>query len=125
MYSETAIEHFRHPQHAGEMENPDAVGEEGNMKCGDVLRLYLRVTDGIIADAKFQTYGCIAAIAASDMICEMVRGMKLDDALKITAKDVVNELGDIPPVKFHCSILGMEALKNAIADYRKKHPKEL
>jgi nitrogen fixation protein NifU and related proteins len=122
MYSETTIEHFRNPKHAGEMPDADGVGEEGNMKCGDVLKLFIKVSNGIIKDAQFQTYGCIAAIASSDMVCELVIGKTLDDALKITSKDVASQLGDLPPVKYHCSVLGMAALKNAIADYRKKHP---
>jgi nitrogen fixation protein NifU and related proteins len=121
MYSETTIEHFRNPKHAGEMKDADAVGEEGNMKCGDVLKVFIKVKDNVITDMKFLTYGCIAAIASSDMVCDMAIGKTLDEALKITPKDVAEKLGALPPVKFHCSVLGMSALKNAIADYRKKH----
>lgn len=125
MYSETTIEHFRNPKHAGEMTDADAVGEEGNMKCGDVLKVFLKVKDNVITDMKFLTYGCIAAIASSDMVCEMAIGKTLDEALKITPKDVADKLGVLPALKFHCSVLGMASLKNAIADYRTKHPQEL
>jgi nitrogen fixation protein NifU and related proteins len=125
MYSEVTIEHFRHPKHAGEMEDADGIGEEGNMKCGDVLKLYIKVSYNTITDAKFQTYGCIAAIASSDMVCDLIIGHSIEEALKLTPKDVADQLGTLPPVKYHCSVLGMAALKNAIADYRKKHPQKL
>ncbi|MFH1181517.1 MAG: iron-sulfur cluster assembly scaffold protein [Candidatus Woesearchaeota archaeon] len=120
MYSETTIEHFRNPKHAGEMTDADAVGEEGNMKCGDILKVFIKVKDDVITDMNFLTYGCIAAIASSDMVCEMAIGKTLDEALKITPKDVADKLGVLPAIKYHCSVLGMSALKNAIADYRKK-----
>jgi nitrogen fixation protein NifU and related proteins len=120
MYSDTTIDHFRNPRHAGEMKDADAIGEEGNMKCGDVLKVFLKVEKDVIKDMTFQTYGCIAAIASSDMVCEMAIGKSLDDSLKISPKDVAEKLGTLPPVKFHCSVLGMAALKNAVLNYRKK-----
>ncbi len=120
MYSKKVIEHFTNPKFAGEMKNPDAVGEVGNVKCGDVMRIYLKIKDNVIVNIKFLTYGCAAAIAASDAMCKLAKGKTLDKALKITAKDIAKELGDLPPQKFHCSVLGTDALKKAIEDYRKK-----
>jgi nitrogen fixation protein NifU and related proteins len=120
MYSEKTVEHFKNPKHVGEMKDADGVGEEGNMKCGDVMKMFIKVKDNVITDIKFQTYGCIAAIAASDVMCDLALGKTLDDALKLTYKDVVNELGELPTVKVHCSVLGTQALKKAIEDYKKK-----
>ncbi len=122
-YTKKTIEHFKKPKFAGEMKNPDAVGEVGNIKCGDVMKIFLKVEDDIIKKVKFQTYGCIAAIAASDAMCEIVKGKKLDDALKITYKDINKELGDLPLIKYHCSVLGTQALKKAIENYKKKNKK--
>ena len=102
------------------MENADAAGEVGNMKCGDVMRFYIKVKDSVITDIKFQTYGCVAAIAASDMLCELAKGKTLDAALKITDQDIATALGKLPPIKFHCSVLGQQALKKAITNYTKK-----
>jgi len=119
VYSEKTLERFKEPKFAGEMEDADAVGEAGNMKCGDVMRFYLKVNENVITDIKFQTYGCVAAIAASDMLCELAKGKTLDEALAITDQDVADALGKLPPIKFHCSVLGKQALKAAIEDYRK------
>ncbi|MBN2454903.1 iron-sulfur cluster assembly scaffold protein [Candidatus Woesearchaeota archaeon] len=123
MYSQKIIEHFTKPKYVGEMDNADGVGQVGNPRCGDVMKIFIKVNNGVIKDIRFQTYGCIAAIAASDMVCELVKGKKLDDALKVTPQDVASQLGDMPPIKFHCSILGMSALKEAVDDYRKKSEK--
>jgi len=121
MYTKKVLKHFANPKNAGCMKDSSGVGEVGNVRCGDILRLYIKVKDNKIVDAKFKTYGCVAAIAASDMLCEMVKGKTLEEAEKITNRDIVNALGDLPAVKTHCSILGSSALKKAIEDYRKKN----
>ncbi|NQV09059.1 iron-sulfur cluster assembly scaffold protein [Candidatus Woesearchaeota archaeon] len=123
MYSKTLIEHFKNPKHVGEMKNPDGVGEEGNMRCGDIMKIFIKVKKDVIVDISFLTYGCMAAIAASDMMCEMAKGKKLDDAMKISYKEIVNHLGEMPKIKYHCSVLGTQALKNAIKNYRKNENK--
>jgi|TARA_B100001971_G_C17670217_1_gene277182 nitrogen fixation NifU-like protein len=120
MYTEKTIKHFRTPKFAGEMKDADAVGEVGNIKCGDVMKMFLKVEDNVIKDIKFQTYGCIAAIAASDVMCQIAKGKTLDDASKITFKDVIKELDDLPQIKIHCSVLGTAALKKAIENYKGK-----
>ena len=123
MYTEKTIKHFRSPKFAGEMKNPDAVGEVGNVRCGDVMKMFIKVENNIIMDIRFQTYGCIAAIASSDAMCELAIGKTLDDALKITFKDVVKQLDDLPQIKQHCSVLGTAALKKAIQNYKKRMSK--
>lgn len=120
MYNEALIERFRNPAFAKEMDDADAVGEEGNVKCGDVMRIYLKVRDEKITDISFLTYGCVAAIATTDAMCELAKGKTLDEAEKITPQDIVNSLGEVPPIKFHCSVLGDKALRKAIRDYREK-----
>ena len=120
MYTEKTIRHFRDPKFAGEIKNPDAVGEVGNARCGDVMKMFIKVENGLIKDIKFQTYGCIAAIASSDVMCELAIGKTLDGALKITFKEVIKELDDLPQIKYHCSVLGTAALKKAIQNYKKK-----
>jgi len=120
MYSEKLIEQFRNPRNMGKMENPDGVGKVGNPTCGDVMYLYIKVNDDRIADIKFETFGCAAAIGTSSIITEMAKGMTLDDALKITKQDVAEEVDGLPPIKMHCSVLAADALKLAIEDYRKK-----
>jgi len=120
MYTEKTIRHFREPKFAGEMKDADAVGEVGNVRCGDVMKMFLKVENNVIKDIKFQTYGCIAAIASSDVMCELALGKTLDEASKITFKDVINELDDLPQIKYHCSVLGTAALKKAIENYNKK-----
>lgn len=120
MYSEKVMEHFRNPRNMGEMENPDGIGKVGNPVCGDVMELYIKVKNNIIIDARFQTFGCGAAIATSSMVTELVKGKSIDEALEISNKAVEDALGGLPPVKIHCSVLAEEALKSAIEDYRKK-----
>ena len=120
MYNEKVLEHFSNPRNAGEMENADAVGETGSFKCGDTMKIYLKIEEGIIKDVRFQTYGCGAAIASSSMLTEMVKGKTLEEALKITNQDVADELGGLPPLKLHCSNLAADALEDAILRYRKK-----
>jgi len=119
MYSEKILNHFKNPKFAGEIKNPDAVGQVGNPRCGDVMKIFLKVNEGVIKDIKFKTFGCIAAIAASDMMCELAKGKTIDEALKIKPQDIVNGLGKMPPIKYHCSILGTQALKKAIENYRR------
>lgn len=121
MYTEKLMEHFRSPRNVGEMEDPDGVGEVGNPVCGDMMTIYIRVSDDRIDDIKFQTLGCGAAIASSSMLTELAKGKRLDDALKITKKDIAEELGGLPPAKLHCSVLAADGLRAAIEDYRSKH----
>lgn len=120
MYSKKAIKHFKNPKFAGRLANADAEGQEGNMKCGDVMKFYIKVKDNIIKDIRFQTYGCIGAIASSDILCELVNGKTLDNALKVTYADVVKQMGYIPPVKLHCAVLGINTLKKTIQNYKKE-----
>jgi nitrogen fixation NifU-like protein len=120
MYSEKVMEHFRHPRNVGEMENPDGTGRVGNPVCGDIMELYIKVKDDVIVDAKFQTFGCGAAIATSSMVTELVKGKTLEEALKISNKTVAEALDGLPANKLHCSVLAEDALQAAIEDYRKK-----
>lgn len=119
-YSEKVMDHFRHPRNVGDMPDADGVGKVGNPVCGDIMELYIKVEDETIVDAKFQTFGCGAAIATSSMVTEMVKGKKIDDALGISNAMVAEALGGLPPIKMHCSVLAEEALKSAIDDYNKK-----
>jgi nitrogen fixation NifU-like protein len=114
------MEYFLHPKNVGEMENPDGIGHVGNPVCGDIMELYIKVKDGIITDAKFKTFGCGAAIATSSMVTEMVKGKKIDEALKVTNAAVAEALGGLPKIKMHCSVLAEDALKSAVDDYLKK-----
>jgi len=120
-YSQKVIDYFTHPRNVGKMDNPDGVGKVGNPVCGDVMELYIKVENGKIIDAKFQTFGCAAAIATSSMVTELVKGKTLDEALRISNETVTEALGGVPAIKRHCSVLAEEALKAAIADYKSKH----
>jgi len=120
MYSEKVMDHFTNPRNVGELANADAVGETGSFKCGDTMKLYLKVKDERIEDIRFQTFGCGAAIASSSMLTEMVKGKTIDEAARVTNQDVADELGGLPPMKLHCSNLAADALQNAIADYKSK-----
>jgi len=120
MYSETVLDHFRNPRNVGEIEDADGVGTVGNPVCGDMMSIYIKVEDEKIADIKFRTFGCGAAIATTSMTTELAKGKTLDEAMEITRKDVADELGGLPPVKMHCSNLAADALHEAIEDYRKK-----
>ena len=123
MYSAKVMEHFAHPHNVGEIPDANGVGEVGNPKCGDIMRMYLKVDDnGVITDCKFKTFGCGAAIATSSMATEMIKGKTLKEALKLTNKAVAEALDGLPPVKMHCSLLAEEAVKAAVEDYMKKHP---
>ncbi len=120
MYNQKVLEAFAHPQNVGEIENPDGEGTVGNATCGDIMRITLRIENDVIKDAKFQTFGCAAAIATSSTATQMVIGMTVDEALKLTNARVVEELEGLPPQKIHCSVLAEEAIKKAIEDYRAK-----
>ncbi|MDT8284675.1 MAG: Fe-S cluster assembly scaffold protein NifU [Thermovirgaceae bacterium] len=120
MYSEKVMDLFMHPINAGKMENPDGVGEVGNPRCGDIMKIYLRIKDDRIEDVSFETFGCASAIASSSMVTEMVKGLTIDQALAISNKDVVKALGGLPPQKIHCSLLAEEGIQAAIEDYRSK-----
>ena len=124
MYSEKVMDHFANPRNVGEIENADGVGTVGNAKCGDIMRMYLKVENGIIQDVKFKTFGCGAAIATSSMATEMVKGKSLKEALALTNKAVAEALDGLPPVKIHCSLLAEEAIHAAVEDYLKNHPEE-
>ena len=120
-YSEKVMDHFTNPRNVGEIENADGVGVVGNAKCGDIMKMYLKIDDnGVITDCKFKTFGCGAAIATSSMATELVKGHTVEEALKLTNKAVVEALDGLPPVKVHCSVLAEEAIKTAVADYYTK-----
>ena len=119
-YTEQVMDHFMNPRNMGEMEDASGVGTVGNAKCGDIMRIYIKVEDDVITDVKFKTFGCGAAIATSSKATELVKGKTLDEALQITNKMVMEALGGLPPVKVHCSVLAEEALHAAIQDYKDK-----
>ena len=120
MYTKQVLSRFKNPKFVGEIKNADAVGEVGNPRCGDVMKIFLKIKGNNIINIKFQTYGCPAAIASSEALCELAKNKTLDAALKITHKDIVKRLKDLPAIKQHCSILGAEALQKAIKDYGEK-----
>ncbi len=129
-YNKKIIRYFTHPKNVGELKNPDGVGKVGNPICGDIMWVYIKVGNNkkgekIIKNIKFKTMGCVAAIATSSMITELAKGKTLDKAGKITRKDIARNLGGLPPIKYHCSILAADALHKAIEDYRKKTKKIL
>ena len=119
-YSEKVMDHFANPRNVGEIENADGIGEVGNSKCGDIMKMYIEVNDGVITDVKFKTFGCGAAIATSSMATELIKGKTIDEALKLTNKAVMEALDGLPPVKVHCSVLAEEAIRSAVADYYKR-----
>lgn len=120
MYNEKVMDHFTTPRNVGTIEDADGEGEVGNINCGDIMRIYIKVNDADerITDIKFQTFGCGAAVATSSMVTEMVKGKTIEEALRITNQDVAEELGGLPPIKMHCSNLAADALQAAVADYR-------
>ncbi|MBU5426712.1 Fe-S cluster assembly scaffold protein NifU [Tissierella pigra] len=121
MYSEKVMEHFQNPRNVGEILNADGVGEVGNAKCGDIMKMYLKIEDGVIEDVKFKTFGCGSAIASSSMATELIKGKTIEEAMNLTNKAVAEALDGLPPVKMHCSVLAEQAIKSALLDYSKKN----
>ncbi|MEG0178631.1 MAG: Fe-S cluster assembly scaffold protein NifU [Oscillospiraceae bacterium] len=120
MYSAKVMDHFTNPRNVGEIENADGIGEVGNPKCGDIMKMYLKIDNNIITDVKFKTFGCGAAIATSSIATEMIKGKSIDEALTLTNKAVVEALDGLPPVKLHCSVLAEQAVKSALSDYYRR-----
>ena len=117
LYTDTVMDHFMHPRNVGEIKNPSGVGEVGNAKCGEIMKMYLDIENDVIKDVKFETFGCGSAIASSSMATEMIKGKTVEEALAISNKDVVDALGGLPAHKLHCSVLAEEAIKSAVKDY--------
>ena len=124
LYNDTVMENFLHPKNVGELENPDGTGIYGSPVCGDMMQIQIKVDNDIITDAKFKTFGCGSAIASSSMATSMIIGKTVEEALELTNKQIINELGGLPPVKIHCSVLADKAIKNAIYDYAMKNGKK-
>jgi nitrogen fixation NifU-like protein len=120
-YSEKVMDHFINPRNVGEMEDPDGVGEVGNARCGDIMRVYLRIKDGVLDDVKFKTFGCASAIASSSMATELIKGKPIADALALTNRAVAEALEGLPPVKMHCSVLAEGAVRAAVKNYYDRH----
>lgn len=123
-YSKRAMDYFKNPKYVGEIKNPDGAGKVGNPVCGDVMHIFIKVKDSRITDIKFKTFGCVAAISSSEALCRLAKGKTVEQAEKITNKDILDHLGWLPPVKMHCSVLGANGLKDAIKDYKEKHKKK-
>lgn len=121
LYSEKVMDHFKNPRNVGEIENADGIGEVGNAKCGDIMKMYLKIEDGVIVDIKFKTFGCGSAIATSSMATEMIKGKTVEEALQLSNRAVVEALDGLPPQKIHCSVLAEEAVKAAVKDYYDKN----
>jgi len=124
-YSKKVLKHFRNPHNLGKIKDPSGVGEVGNMACGDVMKLYIKVKNGVVVDVKFETYGCAAAIATSSVITDLVKGKTIDEAIKMTNKEIIDSLDGLPPIKIHCSLLSVDALSEAIYNYLEKEGKEI
>lgn len=121
LYSEKVMDHFMNPRNVGSLENADGIGEVGNARCGDIMKIYLEVKDGIITDVKFETFGCASAIASSSMATELIKGKPIEQALELTNKAVAEALDGLPAHKMHCSVLAEEAIRDAVKDYYDKH----
>ena len=121
LYSETVMDHFRNPRNVGVLDDADGVGEVGNAKCGDIMKIYLKIEDNVIVDVKFETFGCGSAIASSSMATEMIKGRSIHEAMQLTNKAVAEALDGLPAHKMHCSVLAEEAIKNALKDYFDKN----
>ena len=121
LYTDTVMDHFMHPRNVGEIADADGVGQVGNAKCGDIMKMYLKIKDDRIEDAKFETFGCGSAIASSSMATELIKGKTLDEALAVTNKQVVDALGGLPAYKLHCSVLAEESIKAAVKDYYERN----
>ena len=119
-YSEKVMDHFINPRNVGEIEDADGIGEVGNAKCGDIMKMYLKIDGNVITDCKFKTFGCGAAVATSSMATEMIKGKSIDEALQLTNRAVMEALDGLPPVKIHCSVLAEQAVKAALTDYYTK-----
>jgi nitrogen fixation NifU-like protein len=124
MYTEKVMEHFTNPRNVGIIDNADGVGQVGNVKCGDIMKIYLKIEDEVIVDVKFKTFGCGSAIASSSVATELIKGKSVKEALALKNQDVIKELGGLPTVKIHCSVLAEQAIKAAINDYATKNGKE-
>ena len=120
MYTEKVMDHFENPRNVGELTDANGVGEVGNAKCGDIMKIYLKIENGIVADVRFKTYGCASAIATSSIATEMVKGQPIEKAIELSNKAVVEALGGLPPHKIHCSVLAEQAIKAAVADYYRR-----
>ena len=121
LYSEKVMDHLMHPRNVGIIEDADGIGEVGNAKCGDIMKIYLKIVDDIIVDVKFETFGCGSAIASSSMATEMIKGKSIHEAMALTNQAVTEALDGLPAVKIHCSVLAEEAIKNALRDYYERH----
>lgn len=121
MYTEKVMDHFKNPRNVGEIENADGVGQVGNPRCGDIMKMYLKIEDGIIIDVKFKTFGCGSAIASSSMATEMIKGKTIEEAMNVSNRAVAEALDGLPPIKMHCSVLAEQAIKSALLDYSKKN----
>ena len=124
LYNQTVMDHFMNPRNMGDLKDADGVGEVGAAACGDIMKISLKIKDGKIEDARFKTFGCGSAIASSSMATELIKGCSIDEAMSFSNQEVVNALGGLPPVKIHCSVLAEDAIKAAIADYKKKQEKD-
>ena len=124
LYSEKVMDHFRNPRNVGVIEDANGIGEVGNAKCGDIMKMYLKIEDGIIVDVKFETFGCGSAIASSSMATELIKGKPVEEAMQLTNKAVAEALDGLPAYKMHCSVLAEEAIQSALNDYYSKLPKE-
>ncbi|UCG95921.1 MAG: iron-sulfur cluster assembly scaffold protein [archaeon] len=125
MYSEIVMDHFKNPRNQGKIEDADGVGKVGNVQCGDLMWFYIKVRDGVIEDIKWETYGCAAAIAVSSIVSEMVKGKEVEEAVELTNQEILEGLGNLPTPKIHCSLLGVDALHEAIYDYLSKNKMEI
>ena len=124
LYSEKVMDHFMNPRNVGKIEDADGVGEVGNAKCGDIMKIYLKIDDDVVTDVKFETFGCGSAIASSSMATELIKGKSVDSALELTNQAVVEALDGLPQHKIHCSVLAKDAIKDALDDYYSKHPEK-
>ena len=124
LYSDKVMDHFLHPRNVGVIEDANAVGEVGNAKCGDIMKMYLKIEDGIIEDVKFETFGCGSAIASSSMATELIKGKPVEEAMQLTDKAVAEALDGLPDYKMHCSVLAEEAIQSALENYYKNDPEE-
>jgi nitrogen fixation NifU-like protein len=122
-YNQNTMDLFKHPKHAGTIDHPDGVGEIGNVKCGDIMRVMIKVKNNRITEIRFQTFGCVAAIASSEALSQLIEGKTIEEAEAMTNKQILNFIGEMPAVKIHCSVLGEQALHAAIKDYKEKHAK--